>query len=148
MSAAVVIGILRVNFCFPTCAAFFFLSFTIFKRGVNKQALLDTTRKIMTVLWVLKSNVSKLHICFKLYVIEKIDTDRHTNIWIDINSEVKVAVILPKNIFSSSKLFHAHVQYVFNESAKYHNFSTNSSSEVDFTMHALSQLYLSAYKTH
>ena len=47
------------------------------------------------------------------------DQYRQTDIWIDIKGEVKVAVILSKKIFSSSKLLHAHVQYFFNESAMY-----------------------------
>ena len=54
-------------------------------------------------------------------MIGKTNTDRQTDIWIYINGEFKVAVILSKMTFSSSKLLHAHVQYVFNESAKYQN---------------------------
>ena len=49
---------------------------------------------------------------------------------------------------SSSKLLQAYIQFVFNESARYQNLSTHSSSPVDFTMHALSQMHcLRAYKT-
>ena len=71
-------------------------------------------------------------------MIRKTNTDRQTDRCMDIHKgKVKVAVILSKMIFSSSKLLHAHVQYVFNESVKYQNFSTNSSSQVDFIMHAL-----------
>ena len=62
---------------------------------------------------------------------------RQKDIWIDINSEEKVAVILSKMtvilskmFFYSSKPFHAHVQYVFNASEKYKNLSTNSSGIV------------------
>ena len=49
----------------------------------------------------------------------KTNTDRQIDIWIDINGEAKVAVTLTKMIFSSSKLLHAYVQFLFNESAKY-----------------------------
>ena len=81
---------------------------------------------------------NKMHICSRLYVTEKLNTDRQTDIQIYIKGEVKVAVILSKTILSRSKPLHAHVQYVFNESAKYGNLSTNSSSQDDFTMHVLS----------
>ena len=70
-------------------------------------------------------------------MIRKTNTDRLADIWIYINGEVKMAVILSKMIFPSRKPLHAHVQCVFNESAKYKNLSTNSSSQVDFTTHAL-----------
>ena len=44
-----------------------------------------------------------MHICLKLYVIEKTNTNRQTggqaDIWIDINREVKVAVNSVKNDF-------------------------------------------------
>ena len=41
----------------------------------------------------------KMHIYLRLYVIGKTNTDRQTNILIDINGEVKEAVILSKKIF-------------------------------------------------
>ena len=63
------------------------------------------------------------------------DRDRHMDIH---KGEVKVTVILSKMIFPSSKPLHAHVQYVFNESAKYQNLSTNSLCQADFTTQALS----------
>ena len=89
-----------------------------------------------------------MHICFKLYVIGKTNTYKQADLWTDINGKVKVIVILSKRIFSSSKLLHVQVQYVFNESAKYQNLSTNSLSQDDFTIHALSQLqHLRAYNT-
>ena len=69
--------------------------------------------------------------------------DRQTDIWTAING----GVIFVKSDFSSSKLFHEHVQYVLNESAKYQNLSTNSLSLIDFTMLAVSQMnYLRAYE--
>ena len=81
-------------------------------------------------------------------MIGKTNTDRYMDIY--INGDVKVAVILKKNMcfFSCSKPLQAHVQYIFNESVKYQNLSTNSSSPVYFTMHVLSQLHHPrAYKT-
>ena len=115
-------------------------------RSVNKQCLLDIPpRKVMTALWVLKSNVLKcIFSSGCMYLGKAIQTDRQTDIWIDINGGVKLAVIF----FSSSKLIHEHVQYVFNESAKYQNLSTNFSSQIDFIIHAVSQMHhLRAYKT-
>ena len=74
-------------------------------------------------------------------MIGETNTDGQTYIWMDINGQVKVAVILSKIIFffSSIKLLHAHVQYIFNESAKYQKMSTSSLRQFDFTKHGLSQ---------
>ena len=47
-------------------------------------------------------------------MVGETNTDRQT---LDINGHVKVAVILSKMIFSSSKLLHALAQYICNESA-------------------------------
>ena len=81
----------------------------------------------------------------------KTNTDnRQIYTCIVINNKVKVAVILSMKIFSIKKLLHTHVQYVFNESSKYQNLSTNSLSQDDYTMFVLSQMYmyyLRAYKT-
>ena len=66
--------------------------------GRGNDCLVDTEKQCI-----------KMHSCFRLNVIVKTNTD----IWIDINDEVKVAVILSKMIFSSSKSLHAPVQYVF-----------------------------------
>ena len=53
-------------------------------------------------------------------MIEKTNTHKQTDIWIDNNGEVKTGShFVKKMFFSSSNLLHAHVQYVFNESAKY-----------------------------
>ena len=71
----------------------------------------------MTALWVLKSNVLNAHLL--QVVCDWENQYRQTDIWTYINGEVKVVVILSKMIFSCSKPLHAHVQYVFNESAKY-----------------------------
>ena len=51
----------------------------------------------------------KMHICFRLYVIGKTNTDRQTYIWIDINGEVKVAVILSKIVFFPVANFFKHM---------------------------------------
>ena len=119
-------------------------------KNVNKQCLLNTSSKVMTALKVLK----KMHLnAYLLQVVSDSETNRQTDIqtdlWVDINCEVKSGSRFVKNVFfSRSKHRHAHVQYVFNESAKYHNLLTNSSSQVDFTMHALSPLHhLRLYKT-
>ena len=52
----------------------------------------------------------------------KTNTDKKTNIWTDMNGEVKMAVSLSKQDFSNNKLLQAHVQYVLKEPAKYQNF--------------------------
>ena len=65
-------------------------------------------------------------------MIGKTNTKRQTDILIYINSEVREAVILS----TGRKPLHALVQYL-NGYAKYQNLSTNSSSQVDFTTHAL-----------
>ena len=78
-----------------------------------------------------------------MWLGKPIQTDRQTDIWKYINGEVKSGSHFVKNDFSSNKPHYVHVQYVFNESAKYQNLSTNSSSQFDFTMHALYQLHQS-----
>ena len=84
-------------------------------RSVNKHCLLDTLRKVITALWILKSNVLKCIVASGCMGLGKLI---QTDIWISVNGEVKVAVILSKR-FSSSRLFHAHIEYVFHESAKH-----------------------------
>ena len=45
-----------------------------------------------------------------------------------------------ENIFIQCKISDADVQYVCNETAEYQAMSTNTLSQVDFTMYALSQI--------
>ena len=94
-------------------------------RAVAGQCLLDTLCKVMTILWVLKSNVFECIFASGCMSLGKQyrHTDRQTDISIDINVSGSPFV---KKDFLSSKLFHSHVQYVFHESAKYQNLSTNS----------------------
>ena len=51
----------------------------------------------------------KMHICFRLYVIRKTNTDRQTNIWVDINGEVKMS-FCQKCFFPVADFF----MYMFN----------------------------------
>ena len=55
-------------------------------------------------------------------------------------AKLKGSHFVKNDFFSiSNKHLHVYIKYVLNDSAMYQNVSTNSSCQVDFTMHALSQ---------
>ena len=69
----------------------------------SKQCLLDSPHKVMTAFWALKSNI--LNVYLLQVICDGRNQYKQTDIWMDVNGYVEVAVILSKIIFSSSNFF-------------------------------------------
>ena len=90
----------------------------MFWEQFKQEVSIRVSVKVMTALWILKSNLFKCIFASDCMWLRKTNTDRQTEIWIDINGEVKVAVILSKMIFFPAANFFLHmwhIQYVFND---------------------------------